>query len=254
MNGEPHSQFSPRTAVITGAAAGIGAATAELFAQRGWSLVLIDTDPTVMHLARKLETPQVRVVAHASSVADEQTWAAVEASLESLPPLGALINNAYTVELLPLHELGIDSWQQQLDVNLTASYLALHRLLKNLRHTDGASVVFVSSVHAKAGLPGRSAYAATKGALVSLSQQLAVEYGSDVRFNTVLPGPIETAAWAEIDEEQRKISADATALGRLGRPHEVASVIHFLCTPDASFITGATLPVDGGWLVKKNSK
>jgi NAD(P)-dependent dehydrogenase (short-subunit alcohol dehydrogenase family) len=113
--------------------------------------------------------------------------------------------------------------------------------------------VIISSVHANFGLPGRPAYAAAKGGLVSLGRQLAVEYGPQLRVNTVLPGPILTSAWDHISEADRELSAAATAAGRLGSPDEVAAAVAFLASGDAAYVTGASLVVDGGWSAMKSS-
>jgi glucose 1-dehydrogenase len=113
--------------------------------------------------------------------------------------------------------------------------------------------VFVSSVHARFGLPGHPAYAAAKGALLALCGQLAVEYAPRVRVNAVLPGPILTPAWDGIGEADRRLTVEATPASRFGTPAELAAAIAFLASPEASFITGASLVVDGGWSVAKAS-
>ena len=115
------------------------------------------------------------------------------------------------------------------------------------------NAVFTSSVHANFGLPDHPAYAAAKGALVSLARQLSVEYAPEVRVNALLPGPILTPAWDAVDEAGRELSVSATPAGRLGRPEEVAAAIAFLASEDASFVNGASLVVDGGWSVAKAS-
>jgi NAD(P)-dependent dehydrogenase (short-subunit alcohol dehydrogenase family) len=114
-------------------------------------------------------------------------------------------------------------------------------------------VVLTSSVHAHAGIPGHPAYAASKGALLSLCGQLAVEYGPEVRVNAVLPGPVLTAAWDRVPSEERERSVAGTAVRRFGTPAEVAAAIAFLSAEEASFITGSHLVVDGGWSVVKAS-
>ena len=224
-------------AVVTGAASGIGAATLRLFAEAGHPVLGVDV----------IDDAPPGVAWITGDVAAEDTWCAVAERCERVH---ALVSNAATVVVRPLHATTPQLWRRQLAVNLDAAYLGIRALLPALA---GGSVVLVSSVHAHAGIPGHPAHAASKGALLSLTGQLAVEYGPDVRVNCVLPGPISTAAWDRVAPEDRARSAASTALGRLGDPSEVAEVVHFLASDAASYVTGSSVLVDGGWTVRKDS-
>ena len=241
-----------QTAVVTGAAAGIGAACARRLAADGTAVVLTDIQPADP-VAKQIEADGGRAHALIADVADEHAWAeVVRVAQDRYGPVGVLVSNAYAVEIAPADATSRASWDRQLAVSLTGTFLGVRACLPGLRATGG-SVVVISSVHANFGLPGRPAYAAAKGALVSLARQLAVEYGPDLRVNAVLPGPILTPAWDGIPPADRELSAAATAAGRLGTPDEVAAAVAFLASPEASYITGASLVVDGGWSAMKSS-
>jgi NAD(P)-dependent dehydrogenase (short-subunit alcohol dehydrogenase family) len=241
-----------RTAVVTGAASGIGAACARRLAADGAAVVLTDIRDASA-VVKEIEAAGGRAYAMVADVADEDDWVSVaRTAKERFGPVGVLVSNAYAAEVAPADKTSRASWDHQLAVSLTGSFLGVRALLDDLLSTSG-SVVIVSSVHALVGLPGRPAYAAAKGGLVALGRQLAVEYGPRLRVNTVLPGPIWTDAWAGISDADRERSVAETVAGRFGTPDEVAAAVAFLASSDAAYITGASLVVDGGWTAVKSS-
>ncbi|MDV3128060.1 SDR family oxidoreductase [Mycobacterium sp. 21AC1] len=239
-------------AVVTGAARGIGEATARQLHADGFAVALLDVAPEVDELAHELSPDARTAIGIRCDVTDPEAWMAAAGAARALGNVKVLVSNAVTVELAALDHTSTASWHRQLDVMLTGTFHGVKTFLPDLRDSRG-SVVLVSSVHALFGLPGRPAYAAAKAGLTGLGRQLAAEYGAQLRVNTVLPGPILTASWDDIGEDDRRTSAEATALGRLGTPEEVASVISFLASEASSYVTGASIPVDGGWSVTKDS-
>jgi NAD(P)-dependent dehydrogenase (short-subunit alcohol dehydrogenase family) len=246
-------RFAGKTAIVTGAAAGIGSATAERLAAEGAKVVLVDLAGQVDAAAGKLRADGAAAFAVQDDVAEEDTWQrAARLTRSAYGGVDILVSNAAVNHRLPAHELNRAQWDTLLAVNLTATFLGVQACLPDLMERQG-SVVVTSSVHALIGLPGNPGYAAAKGGLTALTRQLAAEYGPAVRVNAVLPGPILTHAWDETSEEDRQRSIEQTAAKRFGTPAEVAAAIAFLASTDASYITGASLTVDGGWSIFKTS-
>ncbi|MCX4513894.1 glucose 1-dehydrogenase [Streptomyces sp. NBC_01619] len=249
----PAARFTHRVAVVTGAASGIGAATAARLAAEGAAVVLADIAvDRGEETAARLRKDGARALFVAADTAREDDWRRVMTAAHAFGPVGVLVSNAFTVEVAPAHDTSLASWERQLSVNLTGAFLGFKAALPDLRDNRGA-VVLVSSVHAHRGIPGHPAYAASKGALLSLCGQLAAEYGPDVRVNAVLPGPILTGAWDRVPQHDRERSIAETAARRFGTPEEAAAAVAFLAADEASYITGSSLLVDGGWSVVKAS-
>ncbi|MFJ2113883.1 SDR family NAD(P)-dependent oxidoreductase [Streptomyces sp. NPDC087850] len=252
MNGRT-ARFTDRVAVVTGAASGIGYATAVRLAAEGASVVLADIDgERGVTAASHIRENGGRAAFVAADVSDPDGWDRIVAAAHTFGPVGILVSNARTVDVVPAHEMTLASWERQLAVNLTGGFLGFRAVLPDLRERHGA-VVLTSSVHAHTGIPGHPAYAAAKGALLSLCAQLAVEYGPEIRVNAVLPGPVLDPAPEREPGADHGRAAAGTAAGRLGRPEEVAAAIAFLAAEEASYITGASLLVDGGWSVRASA-
>jgi NAD(P)-dependent dehydrogenase (short-subunit alcohol dehydrogenase family) len=246
-------RFEGRVAVVTGGASGIGAACVERFADEGARVVVADIDEERGQALAAL-IGEERAVFARCDVADQGDWHALrELVVGRWDRLDVLHSNAFMQIAAPAHELDPDDWDRMLDVNLKASYLGAKTLIDLLAQTAG-SIVLTSSVNAYVGRPGRPAYAASKAGLSALGRQLAVEYGPQVRVNTVTAGAIATPPWEAVPEAHRVASARATAAQRLGEAEEVAAAVAFLASGDASYITGVDLVVDGGWMVVKNTQ
>lgn len=246
-------RFTGRTIVVTGGGSGIGAATAHRLADEGAAVVILDNEERGGHrTAREITASGAKAAFVLGDVTDEPAWTrTVRTAHDGFGPVDGLVGNAALMRPGPLDTLSLQDWEGQLGVNLTGAFLGVRACLDDLRRRNGA-VVLTSSVQALVGLPGRPAYAATKAGLTGLARQLAVDYGPEVRVNSVLPGPVLTPAWDGADEEELRQARQQTVAGRHGRPEEVAAAIAFLLSADASYITGAGLVVDGGWSVSKS--
>ena len=237
-----------RTAVVTGASRGIGAATSRALDRAGARVVLVArTTAALDQVARELRNEPVVVTADLAEDGSPQRVA--DAALAAVGHVDVLVNNAAAAARMPSTEMDAAMIDGLLVVNVRNLLLLTVALLPGMVERGAGSVVNLSSVSGVTGTPRRSAYAATKGAVDALTRSLAMEYGpSGVRVNAVAPGVIDTDLWARnkaVPGVVEQVTA-TIALRRWGTPDEVADVIVFLASDAARYVTAQTISVDGG--------
>jgi dihydroanticapsin dehydrogenase len=239
-----------RTAVVTGARANIGGATARLFAEVGARVLLVDRDPGVEETAAEIRAAGGDA---ASVVCDVSSPADVERLAGAVDGLDVLVNNAAVHRVGPVAEFAVADWDETFAVNVRGSFLTVRALLPQLRSSTAAAIVNTSSQVGLHGAPGATAYSASKGAVIAFTKALALELAPDgIRVNAICPGWVDTPFNAPAiamlggPEAQARIVQESVPLGRQARPEEIASATLFLCSDASSYMTGQVLPVDGG--------
>jgi NAD(P)-dependent dehydrogenase (short-subunit alcohol dehydrogenase family) len=239
--------------LVTGAGRGIGAATAALLASRGAAVGVLDIDRTLAEAtAAAIVAAGGKALALIADTSDRgAVFSAAKHLSDAFGPLTGIVNDAIWIRYGPVEGVTDEILGRMLDVGVKGPFWGVQALLAH-RGDAPAAVVNITSPVAEVGSAGTSSYTAIKGAIASLTRQLAVELGPQgVRVNAVTPGAVPTpGARAIVDEEGYKKRRTQTPLGRLGTEEEIAAAIAFLLSDDASFVTGTILRADGGITVK----
>jgi 2-keto-3-deoxy-L-fuconate dehydrogenase len=237
-----------RTALVTGGASGIGEATCRALAGAGASVIVADVDrPRAEALAAEL--PGARVLN-----LDITNEAAVHEAFAGIARLDILVNNAGIGLVGNIEETELVDFERLFRVNVTGLFLVTQAAMPKLLDSKGC-IVNIGSVAGLVGVKRRFAYCATKGSVVALTRQLAVDYAGRMRVNCICPGTVETPFVEGYLEkfhkhEKDKVRAELHArqpVGRMGRPEEIANLALYLCSSEAEFVTGSAITIDGGW-------
>lgn len=243
-----------KTAIITGAASGIGKSTAMLFAQNDFNVVLADV--------KEYELEEVcKSITHSGFKASflkvdvknpEEMKSLVDFTIKTYGKLDAAVNNAgISGEINHIADYGIEAWQNVININLNSVFYGMKYQIAAMLANGGGSIINVSSILGKVGFAGSSAYAAAKHGLLGLTQTAALEYSAkNIRFNSIGPGFIDTPMLSVLDEALKSQVSSLHPIGRMGKPEEVAELIYWLASDKSSFVTGSYYPIDGGYLAK----
>ncbi len=255
--------MSAKTGVLTGAAGGIGRATAERLASEGWSLVLVDRDDKVSDVASRIATPDGQtIIGVAADITRPEQYGAIDQAIASIgAPLKFLgLIAGVLQEVGSIETLDVAEWDRVFNINVRANFLLIKHFIPALRAADGASIVTISSWYGKSGHGFFGAYCASKAGVISLTHTAADELARDkIRVNSVAPGNVATsmhfdalheeAAKRNVTfEEMKDTEWGKIPLGRAAEPSEIAAAVSFLAGPDGSYLTGATIDVNGGCL------
>jgi NAD(P)-dependent dehydrogenase (short-subunit alcohol dehydrogenase family) len=240
-----------RTVIITGAASGIGFACAEHQLSLDWRVALIDRDAAALEKARIAMARPRETLSFCLDVTDEAAVNAAIAGAGKLDPIGGLINSAAIGADQSFEATSLECFRKILDVNVVGCFIVARAAIGAMRQAGGGAIVNLASVSGLRGNIGRTAYGASKGAIITMTQVMAVELASaNIRVNAIAPGPVETAmVRAMHTPEARQNWVRRVPQHRYGEPREIARAASFLLDDEqSSYVTGHVLAIDGGFL------
>lgn len=242
-----------KVALVTGGASGIGAAHVRVFAAEGAKVVVADVqEDKGREVADSVNNAGGVAVFVRLDVTNADDWQnAVNAAISQFGKLTTLINNAGVYWPGGVEEETTEKWNKMLAINQTGVWLGMKTAVPALRDSGNGVIVNISSLYGLIGSPGSIAYHATKGAVRIMTKAAALEYvRQGIRVNSIHPGQIDTPILAGLTPEQNEQIKEATPMGRLGRPEEIAFGSLYLCSDEASYTTGIELVIDGGWFAQ----
>ncbi len=241
------TRLAEKVVLVTGGAQGIGRAICELFAQEGALVVMTDVQ------APPHDLDDDRISHQKLDVADADNWSAVvERVVVTHGRLDVLINNAGIVYSYgPIHETRLEDYDRVVAVTQTGTFLGMRQVIPVKKRQGGGVIVNISSIWGSVGAPGAAAYHAAKGAVRNMTKNAAISYArNNIRVNSVHPGIILTPLVQGQQDDLNDEIVAVTPMGRMGRPDEIAKGCLFLASDDSSFVTGAELVIDGGYLAQ----
>ncbi len=246
-----HHRFTGKVAFVTGAASGIGRATAVAFATEGARVAILDrTEEALADTAEAIRQVGGEVLVLACDVSDpDQVEASVVRVVETFGRLDIAFNNAGVEnKAAPVHEIALDEWDRILDINLRGTFVCMKHELAQMVRQGGGVVVNTSSGAGVRGVAGGASYTASKHAIIGLTKAAALDYAKqNIRVNAILPGNIETPMMDRFTGGDIQKAIDLEPVGRLGKPEEIADAVLWMSADLGAFVTGAAIAVDGGW-------